>query len=361
MKLSRITPLLLCLFLVLSCKGYADESAPSAETDFVSEAETDEETDTDEEEEEEEPEISDELLQALKESAENGTAEEQERVANMLFARASQDNERTELPEAVRWYTKAAEQGSRRACRIVAAAYWMGEGVEQSPETAAVWYRRAGELGDVDAWISLAQMYFQGKGIPTDWAESYRCLKQAEKVALESDEAADIGVVESTLAVYHDNGIGTDEDKVAARECLERALATKPSAKAVFLMGLYHADGLGGLQQDDAKAMMYYRDAAIMGDKEAQCNLASGYAMGRGVTKDMQCALVWFRASAAQGCAMALLNLGRCYALGDGVERNLTTARGYFAEAAACGSKQAEQYMKTIDAAEYGDAEEPAE
>lgn len=355
MKVKRFLTLLLFFALLGGPVALAEDRGDTPDEEL------DAEESEEDEEEDDEPEISEELLQALKESAESGTAEEQERLADMLYDRASQDNERAELPEAVRWYTKAAERGSCRACRIVAAAYWMGEGVEQSPDTAAVWYRRAGELGDVDAWISLAQLYFQGKGIATDWAESFRCLKQAEKLAMESDDAADIGVVESTLAVYYDNGIGTEEDKMAARECLERALATVPSAKAVFLMGLYHADGLGGLQQDDAKAMKYYREAAIMGDKEAQCNLASGYAMGRGAAKDMACALVWFRASAAQGCAMALLNLGRCYALGDGVERNLTTARGYFAEAAACGSKQAEKYIETLDAAEYGDmSAEPA-
>ena len=290
-----------------------------------------------------------EAFAALKSAAEGGDADAQARMGEVCYKGNFADcGQERDWAASVRWYRAAAEQGHLKAQKVVAAAYWLGQGVEADAAEALRWYEAAAEQGDADALFALAQMAFQGKGMDEDWERSFAYLRRAADATLQS--GAKDSTILSTLAVYYDNGIGTDEDKKAALTCAQQALqGDKPTPKAFFLMGQYYAEGQGGLEQDDAKALSYYRAAAIEGDKEAQCNLGSAYAMGRGCEPDMQRALVWFRASAAQGCAMAMVNLGRCFMLGDGVERDEAAARRYFEQAVQRGSKEAVQYLQILD------------
>lgn len=295
--------------------------------------------------------------QKLLEEAEAGNVE-----AQLLLAQTYGSGELAaqgiplDAAESMRWYRKAAEAGHPLALEVMAAAYRHGQGAPKDMTMAIRCYRQAGQQGSFNAWFELTQIYFRGEGTKVDWDESFRCLKRAEsdmrrRCMLDP-------VILSTLAVYYDNGIGTAEDKPAAlrllREILEK---TQGTPKAYFLMGQYCDEGVAGLKQDSTKAMQYYREAAIMGDKEAQCNLGSGYAMGKGVRKDMNLALVWFRASAQQGCATALLNMGRCYALGDGVPQDFEVAYRYFEEAAKRGNKEAAQYLKEFEDADDAQAQ----
>ncbi len=63
--------------------------------------------------------------------------------------------------EDVRWYRKAAEQGSARAQYNLGHAYYNGEGVVKDPEEAVRWYRKAAEQGDADAQRALADALVQ--------------------------------------------------------------------------------------------------------------------------------------------------------------------------------------------------------
>ena len=50
--------------------------------------------------------------------------------------------------EAVKWYTKAAEQGHARAQNNLGVSYENGEGVPQDDVYAHLWYNIAGANGD---------------------------------------------------------------------------------------------------------------------------------------------------------------------------------------------------------------------
>ena len=87
-------------------------------------------------------------------------------------------------------------------------------------------------------------------------------------------------------------------------------------------LGVFYARGRGGLAQDEAEAVRWYRRAADAGDATAQNNLGIMYLDGRGVARDEGAALRWFRRSADQRYAGAEVNLGRLYAAGRGVTRD---------------------------------------
>ena len=75
------------------------------------------------------------------------------------------------------------------------------------------------------------------------------------------------------------------------------------------------------------EAARWYRASAEHGNAVGQCNLASLYFLGNGVTQDYSEAARWFRAAADQGFAPAQDNLASLYNSGAGVPRDYPKRR----------------------------------
>ena len=75
-------------------------------------------------------------------------------------------------------------------------------------------------------------------------------------------------------------------------------------------------------KKDYAAAVGYYRQAADLGDAEAQFLLGNRYYNGQGVSKDKEQAFYWYEKAARQGNTDAQTLLGLCYLNGDGVKQN---------------------------------------
>ena len=67
---------------------------------------------------------------------------------------------------AVRWYTRAADQGYAGAQFNLGSCFELGEGVNQDKQQAAYWYRQAANQGDTDAQYTLGLCYATGEGVP---------------------------------------------------------------------------------------------------------------------------------------------------------------------------------------------------
>ena len=88
--------------------------------------------------------------------------------------------------------------------------------------------------------------------------------------------------------------------------------------------------------------------AATAGDDEAQSELGSIYAEGRGVTQDFALARRWWLKAARQRDAYAMSNLGVLFANGLGVERDVVAGYAWFALAAAFGNHAAMSFRQDI-------------
>eukprot|EP00966_Prymnesium_polylepis_P231759 5361841-Prymnesium_polylepis.1 len=96
-------------------------------------------------------------------------------------------------------------------------------------------------------------------------------------------------------------------------ELLQRAAALG-HANAQKMIGLAHAQGHGGVEQNPEEALVWFRAAAAQGDEEAAFNLvALCDAQPRCVkgTASVQDALGWLQAAGAQGMAEASFQAGR--------------------------------------------------
>jgi hypothetical protein len=81
---------------------------------------------------------------------------------------------------------------------------------------------------------------------------------------------------------------------------LARPLAAEGDARAQSVLGLLYYRGLGGVAQDDAEAMKWFRNAADRGDARAQYHLGLFYANGEDGEIDNVSAHMWFNLASAR-------------------------------------------------------------
>ena len=122
----------------------------------------------------------------------------------------------------------------------------------------------------------------------------------------------------------------------SARVLLTQA-AEIGSAVAQIKLGDAYFDGDEGFEQDDAKAVRWYRAAAGQGSAAGQWRLGIMYAYGRGVPRDYATAVRWFRAAAEQGSDQGQWLLGIMYVNGWGVPKDNASAVPWLRLAAGQG------------------------
>ena len=80
---------------------------------------------------------------------------------------------KTDYPQALYWYRKAAETGIPQAANGLGVMYQDGLGVNRDFQQAATWFRKAAEQGDVQGQFDLANLYMAGRGVPLDYVRAY--------------------------------------------------------------------------------------------------------------------------------------------------------------------------------------------
>ena len=109
---------------------------------------------------------------------------------------------------------------------------------------------------------------------------------------------------------------------IAAQEfAAALAFAEDGNAQAQASIGTRFALGTG-VTANMEEAVRWYRRAATAGYTNAQYNLGVCYLIGNGVAKDAELAVSWFRRAADAGFAAAQNRLGVCYVDGIGVSKD---------------------------------------
>lgn len=95
-------------------------------------------------------------------------------------------------------------------------------------------------------------------------------------------------------------------------------MAERGEPKAAYVMGDRLDHGMGGLEADLQKALVYYRLGEQQDDPDALNNIGSMHFHGDGLPKDLELARGYFERAVEGGCAVAMNNLGRMYLDGTG-------------------------------------------
>jgi TPR repeat protein len=104
-------------------------------------------------------------------------------------------------------------------------------------------------------------------------------------------------------------------------------------------LGLMYLAGRGGLPHDDALAVNWFRKAAEAGDGGGMAGLGAMYAQGKGgLPKDEAQAVNWFRKAVEKGDATGMTNLGTMYEHGrGGLPKDDVQAMIWYRKAAEAG------------------------
>jgi TPR repeat protein len=94
----------------------------------------------------------------------------------------------------------------------------------------------------------------------------------------------------------------------------------------LYEAGLRHPQQGQIVRQDYLQALQWFQKAAAQGDADAQWQLGSMYANGKGVPQNYKEAVEWYRRAADQGYRPAQDQLGYIYAVGQGVPRDAVQA-----------------------------------
>jgi len=235
--------------------------------------------------------------------------------------------------EALTWYKKAIEHGSRDAATNIALMYADGIGIPKDPAQAIPWFLKAAEAGDATAEYDLSLAYRRGEGIPQNQKESLRWLTAA----------ADQNLVPALLELagfYMRPWDGTSPDIKRAIPYYAKA-SDLGSSRAQALLGNIFAIGLDGKPEYE-QALKWYRKAVEQGQPDAEFGLGVRYALGQGVPIDLEEALRLFTAAADQGQAGAQYNLAIMYEEGKGASADQSLAVHYFQLAADQGMAKAQ-------------------
>jgi len=227
-----------------------------------------------------------------------GTPEEMYARVQELLRPGVEDAE-PRVKEALLWLRRAGEAGYLQAQTDLGGIYLEGgRGVEKDEAEAWRWFSRAAEQGSREAHLYLAEMLLRGGAIPRD-----------EAAALEHGrKAAEAGLAEGMLMLGL-HLIRTDEGMHEGVEWLRKAAQGK-SLRTVGIaartLGQIYARGAHGVAADSAQSVHWYMQAAQAGDARAQFIAALMLMRGELVEKDAERGMAYLRMAAGQDYPRAI-------------------------------------------------------
>jgi len=280
--------------------------------------------------------------------------------------------------QAVKWLTKAAEQGDNSAQNELALMYYTGDGVRQDYPEAAKWWTKAAAGGDGNAQHRLGLMYRDGQGVRQDVNEAIMWLtKAAEQDNITTQILLALMYSGQCGAMPAKDTVGFEawhKENLRLKACAEswfKKAASSPrwqyienelegfhkdrdlprpapysiqdNAETVYLLAiLYHT--VYRSPPNYVEAARWFTRAAEQGLPQAQTVLGEIYENGDGVAKDARSATKWYTKAAEQGLAQAQFRLSRMYGK-DGIPENDKEELKWLTKAAQQGHVRAQEWL----------------
>ena len=140
--------------------------------------------------------------------------------------------------EAVKWYTKSAEQGNANAQNSLGVCYQNGTGVGKDEKKAVKWYAEAAAQMDSCAQHNLGDCYSNGNGVVKNDQES---VKWYTKSAEQGDQTGQL-----RLAKCYERGAGVAKDPKEAVKWYLKASEKKTPAFLYYVAKSFQVIGLSG-------------------------------------------------------------------------------------------------------------------
>jgi TPR repeat protein len=184
--------------------------------------------------------------------------------------------------EALKWYKKAADNGSSDAQSELGFMYMNGEGVPVNKSEGAKWLIKASENGDIMAQRALGFMYKNGDGVPQNISESNKWLGKASSQFYEAGK----------------NNMKTNGQVALQFFSWVYEMGQLPyNVWSLFHIGEIYYYAEGGVHTDFQEAAKYFKAASDMGNQVAMYYMGICYETGNGVPKDSNMAKQYYSKS----------------------------------------------------------------
>ena len=218
-------------------------------------------------------------------------------------------HEASDPTEALKWLRRAAEAGHLQAQTDLGGIYFSGgTGVHQDGKESLKWFTLAANQGSKEALVYMGLIHRMGLGVPHDEMKAREYWKQA----------AEAGIAEAQYYMGSFTTATGDLNAAKQAEWLRRAVQSgNPglAAKAACALGYLYAEGKGGgIRRDMKESARWYAIAAQGGDMRAQLVYGIMLLQGESVPKDAEKGMSYIRMSAGQDNPQAialLINLLR--------------------------------------------------
>ena len=246
------------------------------------------------------------------------------------------------LPEAVKWFTRAAEQENVKAENNLGNCYYYGYGVYENYGEDVKWYTKAAEQGCAEAQNSLGYYYEINELNPKKAVEWY--TKAAEQ---------GLPVAQCNLGVCYKYGNGVEKNLEETIKWYTKA-ANQGYAKAQYYLALSYDKG-EGVAKNDSEAMKWYLKAVKNNSPEAAYYYGGMLLEGnkqKGITKNIPEGVKYLRKAADLKNLDAINSLVGAYyskMTGEndfGISKYLSYAD--FVKYIKIGAEEGDQNMKTF-------------
>jgi TPR repeat protein len=223
---------------------------------------------------------------------------------------ASYYQRRNDTEQMLQWAERGAARGDARSADALARTYRFSSVIAKDLPKALSWYQRAYELGDDGALAEIGRMYQHGEGVQQDIPRAIEYYRKA---------------IEKGRSVYwrvadaYENMSPRDDH--SAFEWHKKG-AEAGEALSMYYLAAQYRDGTG-VKQNYKEALDWYKKAAGTGDRDAMNQVGRFYDFGWSVKRNYVEAGRWYEKAAANGQAWGNRNLASLFANGRGVNRDI--------------------------------------
>ena len=203
--------------------------------------------------------------------------------------------------EAVKWYTKSAEQGYVKAAFDLSRCYENGKGVPRDKNEAKKWFIKGVDSGDENELLRILHSIDPCSSKETNEKRFFLYRRLAE---LGNAEA------QYEYGWSYECGESVAKDEKEALKWYMKA-AEQGNVKAQIQLGNHYNNSSDDKEETKKEAFKWYMKAAEQGDRFAQYSIGEYYERGFGVLIDEQEAVKWYTKAAEQGSSYAKKALKR--------------------------------------------------
>ncbi|HIJ83952.1 MAG TPA: SEL1-like repeat protein, partial [Magnetococcales bacterium] len=261
---------------------------------------------------------------------------------------------------AAAWYERAARQGHAGASINLGMLYLTGQGVAEDTQQAYQWIEKAAKLGSGEANHLLGMLYERGMGVAADVEEARRLYKKAgeqgsllartEWTRLSNNPWLDdaplpVVTAQKTSLARHGTKRGVPVSNPSPQDS-QQTLARDVSKPVVVAVPKVEPASVGN--QRVSALLQKTRDAALVGDLEAQNHLGTMVLSGFGIEPRPKEAFHWFQSAADAGHPRAQINLASMMLTGMGTEEDPIEAARWLEQAAAQNHPEAQSLLASM-------------